>query len=73
MESDRTAKRVYVGECAGIRSVGRPRKRWNDTGKDYLINRGLAVMKARRVVRGRGEWWWIVRGNAWGVAQGMNP
>ena len=27
MERDRTAKRVYVGYCAGIRSVGRPRKR----------------------------------------------
>ena len=27
MESDKIAKRVYVGECAGSRSVGRPRKR----------------------------------------------
>ena len=27
MERDRIAKRVYVGECAGNRSVGRPRKR----------------------------------------------
>ena len=27
MERDRIAKRVYVGECAGTRSVGRPRKR----------------------------------------------
>ena len=27
MEMDRNAKRVYVGECAGRRSVGRPRKR----------------------------------------------
>ena len=27
MERDRIAKRVYVGECAGSRSVGRPRKR----------------------------------------------
>ena len=24
MERDRIAKRVYVGECVGIRSVGRP-------------------------------------------------
>ena len=30
MESDRIAKRVYVGVCAGGRLVGRPRKRWND-------------------------------------------
>ena len=27
MERDRIAKRVYVGECAGNRSVSRPRKR----------------------------------------------
>ena len=31
MESNRIAKRVYVGECAASRSVGRPRKRWTDT------------------------------------------
>ena len=33
---DRIAKRVYVGECAGDRSVGRPRKRWIDTVKECL-------------------------------------
>ena len=26
MENDRIAKRIYVGECAGSRSLGRPRK-----------------------------------------------
>ena len=26
MENDRIAKRVYVGECAGSRSAGQPRK-----------------------------------------------
>ena len=36
MENDRIAKRVYVGECAGNRSVGRPWKRWTDTVKDCL-------------------------------------
>ena len=25
------AKRICVGECSGGHSVGRPRKRWNDT------------------------------------------
>ena len=30
----RIAKRVYVGECAGSHSVGRPRKRWIDTMKN---------------------------------------
>ena len=27
----RLSKRVYVGECDGSRSVGRPWKRWIDT------------------------------------------
>ena len=27
MERDRIAKRVYVGECAGSRSMGKPQKR----------------------------------------------
>ena len=27
MERDRITKRVYVGECAGSRSVGKPRKK----------------------------------------------
>ena len=31
MEWDRIAKRVYVGECAANRSVGRPQRRWIDT------------------------------------------
>ena len=34
MENNRIAMRVYGGECAGSRSVGRPRKRWIDTVKD---------------------------------------
>ena len=36
MENARIAKRFYVGELAGSRSVGRPRKRWIDTIKNCL-------------------------------------
>ena len=36
MERDRIAKRV----CAGSRSVGMPWKRWIDTVKDCLRERG---------------------------------
>ena len=42
------AKKVYVGECAGCRSVGRPWKRWIDTVKDCLKKRGVDVRQARR-------------------------
>ena len=41
MASDRIAKRVYVVECAGSRSVGRPRKRWINTVNECLRERGL--------------------------------
>ena len=36
MERDRIAKRVYVGECAGSHSMGRPQKGWIDTVKECL-------------------------------------
>ena len=36
VERDRIAKRVYLGECAGSRSVDRPWKRWIDTLKECL-------------------------------------
>ena len=39
MDNGRIAKRVYVGECSGSRSVGRQRKRWIDTVKDCLKTR----------------------------------
>ena len=47
MERDRIAERVYVGECAGSRSVGRLRKRWIDTVKECLRKKGLDVRQAR--------------------------
>ena len=52
-EGDRIAKRVYVGECAGSRSVGRPRKRWIDTVKECLRKRGVDVRQARKMVQDR--------------------
>ena len=73
MKRHRIAKKVYVGECAGIRSVGKSRKRWIDTVKECLRKRGLDVRQARRMIQDRNEWRGLVRGNAWGIARGMNP
>ena len=56
MERDRIAKRVFVGVCAGSRSVGRPRKRWVDTVKECLKKRGLDIRQSRRIVQDRSEW-----------------
>ena len=50
MENYKIAKRVYVGERAGSCPVRRPRKRWIDTVKDCLKNRGLDVRQSRRMV-----------------------
>ena len=50
VESDRIAKRVYVGECAGSRSVGMLWwKRWINTMKESLRKRGLDVRQVRRM------------------------
>ena len=57
-------KKVYVGKCAGKRSLGRLRKRWIVTAKKCLKKRGLNVRQARRMVQDKSEWRWFVRGNA---------
>ena len=46
IENDRIARRVYVRECAGSRSISRLRKRWFDTVKKCLRKRGLDVRQA---------------------------
>ena len=52
---DRIAKRFYVGECAGSRSVGRPWKRWIDIVKECLRKRCFDVRQTRRMVQDRSE------------------
>ena len=69
----RIAKRIYVGECAGGHSVGRPRKIWINTVKECLKKRGLDVKQGRRMFQDRSEWREFVRGNVWGIARGMDP
>ena len=67
------AKRVYEGEFAGSRSLGRPRKRWLDTVKECLRKRGLGVRQARRMLQDRSGWRGFVRGIAWGHSPGDEP
>ena len=50
IERDKITKRVYVGECVGSYSFGRPWKRWIDTVKECLKKRGLDVRQGRRMV-----------------------
>ena len=49
--------RVYVGEFASSRSMGRLRKRWTDIVKDCLRKISLAVRQTRIMVQDRGECW----------------
>ena len=53
MERYKIAKTVYVGECAGNCSVGRPMKKCIDTVKEYLKKKDLDVRQARRMVQDR--------------------
>ena len=70
MEKDRIAKRVYLGECAGSCSVGRPRKRWIDTVEDCLRKRGLDVRQSMRMIQDRSERRGFVRGSERGISRG---
>ena len=54
MENDRIAKKSYVGESAGSRSVGKLQKRWINTVNDCLKKRGLDIRQSRRMVYGGG-------------------
>ena len=45
---------------------------WIDTVKDCLKKKCLDDRQARRMVHDRIIWRGFVRGNAWGVARGMN-
>ena len=67
MDNDRVDKSVYVGECAGSHSVGKPRKREIDTVKECLKKRCLDIRQARRMVHDRSVWRGFVMGNAWGI------
>ena len=63
---------MYVGGCVGSPLVGRPRKRWIDSVIECFKKRGLNVGQARRMVYDGNKWREFVRGNAWGIAWGMN-
>ena len=74
MENNTISKRVYELECAGSRTVGKPRKGWIDTMKDCLKKRSLDVRQAKRVMYELcSVLRTFLRENAWGVAWGMNP
>ena len=72
MKNDRIAKRVYLGECVGSCLVDQLWKRI-DQVNDCLKKGGLNVLQPRGMIYDRNEWWDFVKGNAWVMAQGINP
>ena len=48
------AKKVFFQEIPGKRPRGRPRKRWADAIRDYIVKR---VEKLEEVLREGQEWW----------------
>ena len=73
MENGWIAKKIYVGEWAGSRSVGSLRKMCIDTVKDFLKKRGLDVRQPRRMFQDRSVWLDIVRGECMGRRSGDEP
>ena len=73
IENDGIAKRVYAGECASSRSVGRPRKRWINSVKDFLKKKGLDVMEARRMVHDKRVWRGFMRVECMGRCSDNEP
>ena len=72
MENDRIAKRLYVGEFVGSRSVGRSRERRINTVKDWLKKRGLDVRQRRRMVQDGAGMAEVCEGEYMGHSPGMN-
>ena len=50
MEKDRIAKKVYVGECAGICSLGRLQKRGIETMKDCLWKKRFGCQASKGMI-----------------------
>ena len=60
-------------QCAGSRSVGRPRKRWIYIVKECLRKRGLDVRQVRRMVQNRSEWGEVCEGECMECSPGDEP
>jgi hypothetical protein len=56
MEDHRLVKKIYNSECVGTRTIGRPKMRWIDSVKRCLMDKGMSLTEARRIVLNREEW-----------------
>ena len=56
MENERIPAKVLHGEVEGVRSRGRPRKKWIDNVLEDIKNRGCELRKAIDLARDRPKW-----------------
>jgi hypothetical protein len=59
-EVERGVNRVIVGKPEGKRSLGRPRRRWEDSIKMDLQEVGEGRGDWMELVQNRDEWWALV-------------
>jgi hypothetical protein len=56
MEEKKNAYRLFVGKPEGKRSLGRPRRRWVDNVRMYLLELGWGDVDWIGLVQGRNRW-----------------
>jgi hypothetical protein len=56
----RCVYRILVGKSEGKRTLGRPRRRWEDNIKMDLREIGIDGMNWIRVAQDRVQWWAVV-------------
>jgi len=56
MSEDRTAYKILIGKPNGKRTLGRPRRRWEDNIRMDLNEMGYEGRKWRELAQGREHW-----------------
>ena len=56
MEEGRDVHKVLVGKPEGKRPLGRPRRRWEDNIKMYLVEVGSGCVDWMELAQGRDRW-----------------
>ena len=62
MEGDRLTKRIYISKVDGNRGRGRPKRRWRESVRDVLLQRGVDIQEGERRARDRNDWKMLVYG-----------
>ena len=64
MENERIPAKVLHGEVEGLRSRGRPRKKWIDNVLEDIKDKGWEIRKVTDLARDRPKWRSFVRASS---------